>query len=48
MVEDEKDHTGQCHAARGHTIQVDYGRYVVDLNKELEAGRKRAQQKVTV
>ncbi|MGJ3507994.1 flavin-containing monooxygenase [Enemella sp. A6] len=46
IVEDEKDHTGQYYSARRHTIQVDYGRYVVDLNKELEAGRKRAQEKV--
>ncbi|NLT31642.1 MAG: NAD(P)-binding domain-containing protein [Propionibacterium sp.] len=48
IVEDEENHRGQYYAARRHTIQVDFGRYRVDLDKEVEAGRKRAEEKAKV
>ncbi|GAA1929491.1 flavin-containing monooxygenase [Nocardioides marmoribigeumensis] len=42
MQADEADHLGQYYAAPRHTIQIDFGRYVVDLMKEIAAGEQRA------
>jgi hypothetical protein len=44
MCEDEAAHLAQFYAAPRHTIQVDFGRYVVDLLAEIEAGEARAAQ----
>jgi cation diffusion facilitator CzcD-associated flavoprotein CzcO len=43
MRADEAFHLEQYYSAPRHTIQIDFGRYCVDLMKELEAGRARAQ-----
>ncbi|HEX6875671.1 MAG TPA: NAD(P)/FAD-dependent oxidoreductase, partial [Nocardioidaceae bacterium] len=42
MREDEAAHLAQYYAAPRHTIQIDFGRYVVDLLAEIEAGEARA------
>jgi glycine/D-amino acid oxidase-like deaminating enzyme len=42
MRADEAAHLEQYYAAPRHTIQVDFGRYVVDLHAEIEAGEERA------
>ncbi len=42
MREDEQAHLAQYYAAPRHTIQIDFGRYVVDLLAEIEAGEERA------
>ncbi|WP_232677575.1 NAD(P)/FAD-dependent oxidoreductase [Nocardioides sp. R-C-SC26] len=42
MVADEAAHLEQYYASPRHTIQIDFARYCVDLNAELEAGRARA------
>jgi hypothetical protein len=42
MREDEAFHLEQYYAAPRHTIQIDFGRYCVDLMKEMEAGAARA------
>ncbi|WP_137725016.1 NAD(P)-binding domain-containing protein [Prescottella subtropica] len=42
IAADERMHLGQYYTAPRHTIQVDFGRYVRDLNKEIAAGEKRA------
>ena len=42
MREDETFHLEQYYAAPRHTIQIDFGRYCVDLMKEIEAGKARA------
>ncbi len=42
MEADEAEHLGQYYAAPRHTIQIDFGRYVVDLVEEIEAGERRA------
>lgn len=44
MVKDDAYHQAQYYKARRHTIQVDLGRYMKDLFKELELGRKRASE----
>jgi hypothetical protein len=42
MREDEAFHLEQYYAAPRHTIQIDFGRYCVDLMTEIEAGEARA------
>ena len=42
MEADEADHLRQYYSAPRHTIQIDFGRYVVDLLAEIEAGEARA------
>lgn len=42
MREDEAAHLEQYYAVPRHTIQVDFGRYVLDLMAEIEAGQQRA------
>lgn len=42
MAADEAAHLEQYYATPRHTIQIDFGRYVVDLMKEIEAGEERA------
>lgn len=42
MRADEAFHLEQYYAAPRHTIQIDFGRYCVDLLAEIEAGRERA------
>ena len=42
MRADEAFHLEQYYAAPRHTIQIDFGRYCVDLLKEIEAGQARA------
>jgi hypothetical protein len=42
MAADEAAHLEQYYSAPRHTIQVDFGRYVVDLNAEIAAGEARA------
>ncbi|GAB3568852.1 NAD(P)/FAD-dependent oxidoreductase [Amycolatopsis endophytica] len=42
ITRDEDKHLGQYYRAPRHTIQVDFARYVRDLHREIEAGRKRA------
>jgi glycine/D-amino acid oxidase-like deaminating enzyme len=42
MEADQAEHTAQYYDAPRHTIQIDFGRYVVDLLKEIEAGAERA------
>jgi hypothetical protein len=44
MRADEAFHLEQYYAAPRHTIQIDFGRYCVDLMKEIEAGELRAQR----
>lgn len=39
---DEAAHLEQYYASPRHTIQIDFGRYCVDLMKEIEAGEARA------
>jgi len=41
MRADEAFHLEQYYAAPRHTIQIDFGRYCVDLLKEIEAGEAR-------
>ena len=38
----EVERLEQYYAAPRHTIQIDFGRYCVDLLAEIEAGRERA------
>jgi cation diffusion facilitator CzcD-associated flavoprotein CzcO len=47
MQEDEADHLRQYYSAPRHTIQIDFGRYVVDLLAEIEAGAARAREVAT-
>jgi hypothetical protein len=42
MARDEAEHLAQYYASPRHTIQIDFGRYVVDLLAEIEAGEERA------
>jgi hypothetical protein len=42
MEKDEAEHLAQYYASPRHTIQIDFGRYVVDLMTEIEAGARRA------
>jgi thioredoxin reductase len=42
MENDEAEHLAQYYASARHTIQIDFGRYVVDLLAEIEAGEARA------
>jgi hypothetical protein len=42
MEKDEAEHLAQYYASPRHTIQIDFGRYVVDLLAEIEAGERRA------
>jgi hypothetical protein len=42
MEADEAAHLEQYYASPRHTIQIDFGRYVVDLLAEIEAGERRA------
>ena len=42
MRADEAAHLEQYYAVPRHTIQVDFGRYVLDLMAEIEAGEQRA------
>ncbi|GAB4012157.1 flavin-containing monooxygenase [Nocardioides ultimimeridianus] len=42
MAADEAAHLEQYYASPRHTIQIDFGRYCVDLMKEIEAGEARA------
>jgi hypothetical protein len=44
MVADEQAHLAQYYAAKRHTIQIDFGRYCVDLLEEIEAGEQRARR----
>jgi hypothetical protein len=47
MRADEAFHLEQYYATPRHTIQIDFGRYCVDLMKELEAGGTRAGRAVS-
>jgi cation diffusion facilitator CzcD-associated flavoprotein CzcO len=47
MRADEAEHLGQYYAAPRHTIQIDFGRYVLDLHREIAAGEERARSRVT-
>jgi len=42
MQADEQAHLSQYYAAARHTIQIDFGRYCVDLIAEIAAGEQRA------
>ncbi|KAA1420962.1 SidA/IucD/PvdA family monooxygenase [Nocardioides humilatus] len=42
MVEDEARHLEQYYDVPRHTIQIDFGRYCLDLAQEIEAGEARA------
>jgi hypothetical protein len=42
MRQDEAEHLAQYYAVPRHTIQVDFGRYVLNLMAEIEAGEQRA------
>jgi hypothetical protein len=42
MRADEAFHLEQYYAAPRHTIQIDFGRYCVDLHQEIAAGEERA------
>ncbi|CAN5455862.1 NAD(P)/FAD-dependent oxidoreductase [soil metagenome] len=42
MVADEAAHLEQYYASPRHTIQIDFGRYCVDLHAEIAAGQARA------
>jgi cation diffusion facilitator CzcD-associated flavoprotein CzcO len=44
MRADEAVHLEQYYSAPRHTIQIDFGRYCVDLMKEIEAGQVRARR----
>jgi cation diffusion facilitator CzcD-associated flavoprotein CzcO len=44
MRADEAFHLEQYYAAPRHTIQIDFGRYYVDLHREIAAGEARAQE----
>jgi hypothetical protein len=44
MQADEQAHLSQYYAAARHTIQIDFGRYCVDLKAEIEAGEQRARE----
>jgi len=46
MLTDEAAHLEQYYTAPRHTIQIDFGRYCVDLEAELAAGRERATQRI--
>jgi cation diffusion facilitator CzcD-associated flavoprotein CzcO len=46
MRADEAEHLGQYYAAPRHTIQIDFGRYVLDLHREIAAGEERARSRV--
>ncbi|HWJ80678.1 MAG TPA: NAD(P)-binding domain-containing protein [Nocardioides sp.] len=41
MEKDEAEHLAQYYASPRHTIQIDFGRYVLDLMAEIEAGEAR-------
>ena len=41
-AKDEAEHLGHYYASARHTIQVDFGVYVRDLQAEIKAGQKRA------
>ena len=43
MRADEAAHLEQYYDAPRHTIQIDFGRYCVDLHAEIAAGEARAQ-----
>ncbi len=43
MAADEAAHLEQYYATPRHTIQIDFGRYCLDLHAEIEAGEARAQ-----
>ena len=45
MQADEAAHLEQYYAAARHTIQIDFGRYCVDLNAEIAAGEQRARSR---
>ncbi|MBJ7356542.1 NAD(P)-binding domain-containing protein [Nocardioides sp.] len=45
MRADEAFHLEQYYAAPRHTIQIDFGRYCVDLHQEIAAGEQRAAQR---
>jgi hypothetical protein len=47
MGEDEAFHLEQYYAAPRHTIQIDFGRYCVDLHQEIAAGEARAAAGIT-
>jgi len=42
MRADEAFHLEQYYSAPRHTIQIDFGRYCVDLHREIAAGEERA------
>jgi cation diffusion facilitator CzcD-associated flavoprotein CzcO len=42
MRGDEAEHLGQYYDVPRHTIQIDFGRYCLDLMAEIEAGKERA------
>jgi hypothetical protein len=42
IAKDDAASLAQYYDAPRHTIQVDFARYVIDLNKEIAAGEKRA------
>lgn len=44
IAADEKRYLGGYYQSQRHTIQVDFGHYVADLLKEVEAGQQRAQR----
>ncbi len=46
MREDEAAHLEQYYAAPRHTIQIDFGRYCLDLVAEIAAGEERARARV--
>jgi cation diffusion facilitator CzcD-associated flavoprotein CzcO len=44
MRADEADHLRQYYSAPRHTIQIDFGRYCLDLHREIAAGEQRAKE----
>jgi len=42
LEQDQTEQLAQYYAAPRHTIQIDFGPYVVDLLAEIEAGEARA------
>jgi hypothetical protein len=44
MRADEADHLRQYYAVPRHTIQIDFGRYCLDLMNEIAAGEQRAKE----
>ena len=48
MRADEAAHLEQYYDAPRHTIQIDFGRYCVDLMKEIEAGEARARARASM